>query len=142
MDNLKEKSLNVGCNRFADFREKINNICNYAEFKKVGIFEIYLSVTKKCVFFGFNFENYTVKKAHFMLYSNPLKYLRYILPFKSYECKFLFLFFNSAIPLCEVFLGKNTTFTCWKCCKMGSSEDTQLLFFAGESWDIHSKLYS
>ena len=112
MDKLKEKSLNDGCNRFADFREKINNICNYAEFKKVGIFEISLSVTKKCVFFDFNFENYTVKKAHFMLYSNPLKYLRYILPFKSYECKFLFLFFNSAIPLCEVFLGKNTTFTC------------------------------
>ena len=47
-----------------------------------------------------------LKKAHFMLYSNPLKYLRYILPFKSYECKFLFLFFNSAIPLCEVFLAK------------------------------------
>lgn len=65
MDNLKEKSLNVGCNRFADFREKINNICNYAEFKKVGIFEISLSVTKKCVFFGFNFENYTVKKSPF-----------------------------------------------------------------------------
>ena len=63
----------------------------------------YLCLLQRNAYFSVLILKITLlKKAHFMLYSNPLKYLRYILPFKSYECKFLFLFFNSA----KFFLAK------------------------------------
>ena len=46
----------------------------------------------------------TVFKLLFTLNSDQLEFLKYLLPFKSYEWKHL-IFFNSAWPQCEAFLA-------------------------------------
>ena len=50
------------------------------------------------------FMKITVFKLLFTLNSDQLEFLKYILPFKSYEWKHL-IFFNSVWPQCEAFLA-------------------------------------
>ena len=50
------------------------------------------------------FTKIALFKDFFMLNSNPLEFLGYLLPFKRYEWKQLFIF-NSAWPQCEAFLA-------------------------------------
>ena len=117
----------------------------------VGIFAISLFFTKIYEFFVFLFFNsahlfdnlfwsikkITLLKVHFMLNLNPMKFSDIIYRSKEINESILFISaIHSARLICT-----NTTFTCSKCCRMGSNEEKSLLFFSKARWDTELSRY-
>ena len=97
------------CSWYAEFWGRIFR--NFFEFLRyLYPFQIHAKFSsfvffKQCVFVWRHiFTKITVILVIFMLNSDPLEFLRYILPFKRYQLKHL-LFFNSVWPKCEAFFA-------------------------------------